>query len=401
MKDKADIVVVGGGPCGSYSALVAASGGAEVLVVEEHTDVGFPSHCAGHISIHGLESLEIGVPSHIIENRIKTATFFSPSGKMLRIECEDPVTYVINRALFDRYLAELAEHAGVSYLTGVRAKSFLIDSGRVRGVSLGEERESLVEAKVVIDAEGVNAALLRKANLPYPMERIVTGVQGYSERVSGVEPESVEVYLGRRYAPGFFAWIIPRKDGSAKVGLASNRGNPKVLLERFIADHPIASRKISKSLSSVSIHPISLGGPLRKTYSEGLIIVGDAASQVKPTTGGGVIFGLMCSRAAGETAANSVAAGDYSSRALSEYEKSWKRLLGREFMIGRATRKILSSLSDAAVDRIFQVAKGFNVENSIGSVSEVDFEERILQYCLRKPNVAIALICSLLSCLLP
>jgi len=402
VRESFDVVVVGGGPCGSFSALAAARRGADVSVIEEHMEIGVPSHCAGHISAHGLKTLGLDIPSDLIENKIRIANFHSPSGRTLRVECEKPVTFVIDRVLFDQYLAELATRAGVSFIRGVCAESFLTDSGQIRGITVRGERRSHVEAKVVIDAEGIHAGLLKKANLPNPREEaMVIGAQGYSARVSDVEPESVEVYLGSSYAPGFFAWIIPRKDGSAKVGLAANRGNPRILLEHFATAHPIASRKISEPLADISFHPIPLGGPSPRTYASGLLVVGDAASQVKPTTGGGIIFGLTCSRVAGGIAADSVAVGDCSSHALSRYQESWIDILGKEFAIGRLTRRILSGLSDSALDRIFWIGKEFRVENSIGCVSEIDFEERILRDSLRKPNVALALLCSLFSCLLP
>jgi len=168
-----------------------------------------------------------------------------------------------------------------------------------------------------------------------------------------------------------------------------------------VTEHPIASRKILEPLTDISFHPIPLGGPSPRTYASGLLVVGDAASQVKPTTGGGIVFGLTCSRVAGDIAADSVAVGDRSSRVLSKYQESWRELLGNEFAIGRLTRRILSGLSDGALDRIFRIGKKFHVESSIGYVSEIDFEERILRHSLRKPNVALALACSLLSCLLP
>lgn len=402
LRESTDIVVVGGGPCGSFSAFAAAKRGVEVCVVEEHNEIGKPLHCAGHISIHGLKTLGIEIPSDMIENRIRMAKFYSPSGRELYIDCRRPVTYVINRTLFDQYLAELAMSAGASYLKGVSARSLLVDSNRVQGIAVSGREEAKVKAKVVIDAEGASTCLLRKSRiLSWSESAIVTGAQGYSSKVSDVASESVEIYLGNDYAPGFFAWIIPTRYGSAKVGLATSRGNPKALLELFCTKHPLASKKISSPLSDVSFHPIPLGGPLSRTYGDGFIIVGDAASQVKPTTGGGVVFGLTCSGVAGETAAEAVQTGNYSSRFLSKYQNLWKEKLGGEFRVGGLTRQILNSLSDRKVDRIFSIGHWFGVENSFGEISEIDFEERILQNSLRKPSVALALACSVFSSLLP
>lgn len=399
---ESDIVVVGGGPCGSFSAMAAAKQGANVSLLEEHGEIGTPTHCAGHISIHGLRTLGLEIPNTMIENKISMAKFHSPSGKTICIDCKRPVTYVINRTLFDQYLAELSARVGVSYIYGVNVKSLWIDSNHIKGVCVDGENLSKIEAKVVIDAEGASASLLRKASLPaLTRTACVTGVQGYSAMVSDVDLESVEIYVGRDYAPGFFAWIIPRQDRSAKIGLATNKGNPRVLLERFCRKHPIASKKIVGPLSDVSFHPIPLGGPPSRTYGNGLIAVGDAASQVKPTTGGGVVFGLACSRIAGNTAAEAIRTGDNSSKFLSKYQMLWKESLGEEFKMGRMTRLFLTGLSDRAVDRIFSIGRMFHVEDSIGDVSEIDFQERILQSSLTKPNVALALLCSLFSCLLP
>jgi digeranylgeranylglycerophospholipid reductase len=402
LRRSTDVVVVGGGPSGSFSALAAAKRGAEVLVLEEHAEIGKPSHCAGHISIHGLKTLGIEIPDNLIENRIRMAKFHSPRGMEICIDCKRPVTYVIDRALFDQYLADLAAQAGASFLKGVSANSLLAGLGRIQGVVTGGREESRIATKVVIDAEGAAAGLLRRSHfLDSKEQAMVTGVQGYASKIFSVAPDSVEIYLGNDYAPGFFAWIIPTLDGGAKVGLATNKGNPRTLLERFCAKHPVASKKIRGPLSDVSFHPIPIGGPPSRTYGDGLVVVGDAASQVKPTTGGGVIFGMICARFAGETAAEAIETGDCSSAFLSRYQSLWEEELGNEFRVGKLTRSMLNGLGDKKVDRIFSIGRWFHIEDSLKEISEIDFEDRILRSSLRKPNVALAVGCAILSSLLP
>ena len=402
MKEDFDIIVVGAGPCGSFSALQAARQGAKVAVIEEHQKIGEPNHCAGHISIRGLKTLGLELPSAVIENRIRMAKFYAPSGKTICIDCKHPVTYVVNRTSFDQHLAGLAEEAGATYLNQVHADSFLIDSNHVQGVLVRGRERARLEARIVIDAEGASAGLLRKTPLPIPSSATyVTGAQGHSAKVRDLDDESVEIYLGRDYAPGFFAWIIPRHDGTAKVGLATNKGNPRVLLDNFAEKHPIASKKIAGPLSDISFHPIPLSGPPSTTYGNGLLVVGDAASQVKPITGGGVVFGLTCSNIAGRVAAEAVRAGNCSSRFLSMYQRLWREELGREFWIGRRARWIMDRLSDRAIDRVFSIGDAFDVGDSLGQVGEIDFAGKVLGSSLRKPNVAFAFLCSLFSCLLP
>ena len=109
--------------------------------------------------------------------------------------------------------------------------------------------------------------------------------------------------MGKAYAPGFYGWLIPKPDGTAKLGLATNKGNPRDLLQKLMAKHPVASKQLGKAkITQISYHAITLGGPIEKTYANGFLAVGDCASQVKPTTGGGVIFGLTCAKIAAETA---------------------------------------------------------------------------------------------------
>ena len=112
---KTDIIVVGGGPCGSYAAYSVAKHGAEVTVCEEHPEVGAPRHCAGHLNISSMKRLGIQVPQEVIENKIKGAVFISPSGKQFVLRSRSPVTYVVNRELFDKHLAELAKKVGADY----------------------------------------------------------------------------------------------------------------------------------------------------------------------------------------------------------------------------------------------------------------------------------------------
>jgi digeranylgeranylglycerophospholipid reductase len=386
VKEKPDIIVVGGGPCGSYSAYTAAKLGAEVLVCEEHETIGAPKHCAGHLNVSSLERLGIRVPPDAIENKIRGAVFCSPSGKQFVLRCRAPVTYVVDRELFDKSLAELAIKAGVQYRFKSRVNSLIFESGCVRGVSLkGEER---VEANVVVDAEGCSSKLLKNTGLHgLRGSMMVKGIQAEVDRVEDVNDAMVEVYFGRNVAPGFFAWIIPRRDGSAKVGLATRAGNPRDYLQRFMEKHPVASKKLKKSRTTyTSIHPIPLEGPLPKTYSDGFLAVGDAASQVKPTTGGGVIFGITCAKLAGEVAYEAVKTQDFSEAFLSRYQSRWKRLVGFDLAAMLRMRRMLDSLSDSRIDGMLVLCSRLGVDSVLEKVGDLDFQGRTLIPMIKYPS---------------
>lgn len=391
----ADVVVIGGGPCGSFSALAAAKLGANVVVCEEHGEIGVPSHCTGHVSISGLQRLGLSLPREIVENEIRGAAFYSPSCLWFSVEFVSPVTCVINRKLFDRHLSNLAVKAGARYFLETRAVSILKDSEFVKGVTIQRKggAEESFSSSIVIDAEGFPPRLLKGTVVDTARSPlIVSGVQAEVDGVVDVDGDFVEVYFGRRYAPGFFAWIVPRKDGSAKVGLATSLGNPREYLNRFMREHPLASKKLGKAqITSISFHPIPLSGSIPETYSNGLLVVGDAASHVKPTTGGGIVLGLLCSRVAGEVAYAALSRGDFSEAFLSQYQSSWKHMVGFDMAVMRRARRLLNQLPDAQLDRIIGLCRELGVDRIMKEVGDLDFQGRTLIRAIRHPAPLVVL----------
>jgi digeranylgeranylglycerophospholipid reductase len=391
-----DVIVVGGGPVGSFAALNLAKLGVSVTVFEEHAEIGVPSHCAGHLSIRSLRNLGLyPLPGKIIENTFSKANFYSPTGTRFSVRLAHPVTAAVNRSLFDQYLAENAEAAGARYRLGSRAQSLLIDGDFVKGVSAKQagKPEDKVWAKMVIDAEGMTSRLLRQAGLSaFNRERLVYAVETEVENVQDVEQDAVEVFLGRNFAPGFYAWLIPRVDGTAKVGLAVKNGNPKDFLQRLMLKHPVASKQLSRArIARMAFHPISLGGPISKTFSNGFITVGDAASQVKPTTGGGVIFGLTCARIAAEVANEALRRSDMSSDCLQTYQQRCRDALGFDFSVMLRVRRFLDSLSDEKIEEVLQFCARIGLDKALENVEEIDFQGQMLLKVLTKPVMFAAL----------
>lgn len=394
MHRKTDIVVVGAGPSGSFSALTAAKMGAEVTVCEEHKEIGLPSHCAGHISIKGLMHLGLHLPTSAVENQIKGAVFYSPSGREFRVRLASPVTYVIERAMFDKQLAQFAQKAGVKFLLETRVKSLLLGNGQVKGVTFGNREK--IASKLVIDAEGCASTILKQIGLQmFDRSLVVNAVNGEVSQIDGVENDTVEVYLGQKFAPGLFAWIIPRRDGSAKVGLATS-GNPRKCLKHFLKSHPIARQKFtSNGVKNLAYHLIPLGGPIPKTYYDGFVTVGDAASQVKPTTGGGVIMGLTCAKIAGESAYHAIQENDFSETCLSRYQHMWQKKVGFDMMVMRRIRLMLNRLSDRRLDKIIHLSSRLNLSESLQEIPEIDFQGKTLIDLLKSPAAWVVALYSL------
>lgn len=391
-----DAIIVGGGPVGSYAALNLAKLGIKATVFEEHPTIGFPSHCAGHISIRSLRSMDLyPLPTGIVENTFCTANFYSPAGTKFSIHLNCPVTVALNRARLDQFLAGQAEATGARFVLGSRVQSLAIADGCIKGVNVkhSDGVEEKFYSKIVVDAEGISSRLLRQSGLKaLKPSGLVYAVEAEVDKVQDVESDAVEVYFGEAYAPGFYGWLIPRLDGSAKVGLATNQGDPREYLKRLMFKHPVASKQFAKAkITQVGYHAITLGGPIKRSYTDGFLAVGDCASQVKPTTGGGVIFGLTCARTAAEIASQALKQGDVSSNFLQSYQKKCDDLLSFDFRVMLRLRRLLDSLSDEKLDEMLRVCGKIGVDRALRNVNEIDFQGKLLLNLLGKPSMFAAL----------
>lgn len=395
MRTASDVAVVGGGPCGSFAAFNLARRGFSVNVFEEHPEVGVPSHCAGHLSIKGLRDLRLyPLPEEIVENAFRGAIFHSPNGKEFSLRFSSPVTCVVNRPLFDKHIARLAEEAGACYHLNSRVDS-IIQHDFIRSVSVeGNGKTANFPTKIVVDAEGTFSRVLRQTGVsPFKRERIVNAVQAEVDDTEKTEPDMVEVFLGNEYAPGFYAWLIPKRDGKAKVGLAARKGNPRRLLENFMHKHPTASKKLKTAkILQMSFHPITLGGMIPQVFSNGLLVVGDSASQVKPTTGGGIVLGMTCARIAADVASESLEKSDFSSSCLGLYQKRCKESVGFDLGVMLKVRRFLDVMPDEKIDEGIGFLSKFGMDRVLQRVQDIDFQGQSMLRLMRRPRMLAALL---------
>ena len=396
-----DVIVVGGGPCGSFTALNLAKLGVNVSVFEEHSEIGVSSHCAGHLSIKGLKLLGLyPLSSEIVENTFCGAIFHSPNGKSFHVRFSSPVTCAVNRILFDKYIAEMAQDAGAHYFLNSQVESLVIENGFVKGVIVRRGKaEEKFSAKVVVDAEGISSRILRQTGLfVFNRHMVVKAVQGEVKNVKDMETDMVEVFLGKGYAPGLYAWLMPKRDGKAKVGLAAKTGNPKELLQRLMLKHPVASKKLRRArILQISFHSIPLGGPIPTTFSNGFLVVGDTASQVKPTTGGGVIFGMTCAKIVAGVAHEALRKKDFSSDFLCTYNKRCNKMLASDVKFMLRIRKIVDALPDEKLDDAIDFCTKIGLAKALQGFEDIDFQGSSLLRTLWNPRVPIALFYFLLS----
>ncbi len=346
MMERCDVAVIGAGPAGSMAAKKAAEGGAAVVIFEEHPRAGWPVQCAGLLGVKAMDESELPLAKFAIRP-VRGATIFSPGGYQITFKSSDVKAWVVDRRLFDRALLAEAARSGVEVMMASPVTSLAREGGRsILDVGRGSDRRK-IEAKVVISAEGVGARIARSAGIGPPREILSSAQVEIPFEVE--DPERVEVFLGEKVAPGFFAWAIPAQEGVARVGL-SCRENACEHLKSLLHSPPIRKR-----LKGGPLHLVVGGlplGPPTSTVADGLIAVGDAAGQLKPTSGGGIYPGLVSAKIAGEVAAAASREGDASADRLSEYERMWRAALESEIRLGMIVHRIRAGMTDSELDDI-------------------------------------------------
>jgi geranylgeranyl reductase family protein len=370
-----DAIVAGAGPVGSYVAGRLAAGGHRVLVLEKRAHVG-DSVCTGIIGQECVQTFAI--EDRVILREASSASLFSPSGNCLHLQREEPQACILDRAAFDISMAERAQKTGADFQFNSRVLNVAIEGDRaVVSVSRQGKEESL-PARVVVIAAGFAPGLIARLGLGVFKDFAI----GAQAEVETRYTDEVEVYFGDM-APGFFAWLVPTAPPMARAGLLS-RQNPRHYLKRWLEDLN-RKGKIAPDEVKIRYGAIPLK-PLPRTCGERLIVVGDAAGQVKPTTGGGIYYGLLSAEIAATTLHQALVDDDLSARRLSRYERGWHKKLGRELRIGYWARRFFERLSDRQVDRIFEVIKTSGIDEALLKAKDLSFDwhgrtiARLLRY---------------------
>ena len=378
-----DVIVVGAGVAGSRAALAAADAGSSVLLLEEHPQVGIPSHCSGVVSVSGLSLLGLEPHYSFKQRMIYGARFYPPRGEPVEVRKNEPVAVIVNRARFDQYLAKQAVGKGAQLQTKTRVSKF--QSNSKSSASVTTSNGNVFTGGIVVDASGAGSRLPEQTGLSTPdWSQLLPGLQ-YELANTLKQDEMVELYFGSRRAPGFFGWNIPTGDHTARVGLASGKGNVKKLLDELVLEKwPSSTVEASKSGS------VLVSGPVEKCWSENFLIVGDAAGQVKQTTGGGIVIGGYCGMLAGKAAAQAAHANPPDrSKYLMEYDQEWRRRFSSDLRKMGLAHRLVSGLSDDTISRLFEALRE-NIAD-IARFGDMDFQGEIISRMLKNRKFAAIL----------
>jgi len=362
---KCDLVVVGAGPAGSMTAKVAAEAGLDVVMLEKRQEIGDPVRCAEGVSKAALKKLVDPDPSWI-SAEVKGARIRAPDGTEIVIS-EDragaEVGYVLERKVFDRALAQRAAEAGAKVMVKTRALGLLMEDGVPAGITAQFVGESLkIEAPLIIGADGVESKVGRWAGIDTALKpKDIETCAQFLVQDDGIDDEYCEFYLGNEIAPGGYVWSFPKGHSLANIGIGvlgskADSGTPIRLLREFMKANFPQGKVLEMMAGGV---PVS--GPIEATVADGVILVGDAARQSDPITGGGIINGMRAGVMAGEIAAELVPKGEVDKKALQVYEKRWRETIGKSITRNFGVKEFFVDLTDDDLNRLIHSLDGVNV----------------------------------------
>jgi geranylgeranyl reductase family protein len=349
------IGIIGGGPVGSYAAYLLAKK-EKVKVFEEHSSVGLPVQCTG-LTTEALNSI-IKVRKSFLVNEISRVKIFSPNGNFINVKLKNK-NFVIDRMKFDRNLARMAKDRGVDFFLNHKFVGFTKSKSGLK-LKFKGRKDFVVER--LIGADGPMSVVAKSAGI-FGKRRFIIGLQA---RVSSnFEKDLINFYLDKRG----FRWIVPESEKVARVGIASY-DNPNLYFKDFLKR--LNKYKVREYHSGI----IPLYSPNIISQKGNVYLVGDAATQVKATTFGGLVPGLICA--------------EELSKAILEnksYQKLWKKRIGKDLLLGLFLRKKLDRFSNENYNKLISLFKKKSLRKIIES-NDRDFPSKFLfKLLIKEPRL--------------
>ena len=343
-----DVAVVGAGPAGSHTARLLAERGYSVALLERDPAPGAPVHCTGIVSKACVD--EFSLPYSLVLHAVDSFVLRSPKGHGTEVKRQSVQGYILDREALDKHLASKAQSAGATLVTSAHVRSIAWQGD---GVALSVNALGTSErlsARMAVMATGFGAPLARDLGLS-SVQELMSGCQAV---VATDIQSQVEVFTGGAMGPGGYGWLVPWKPGRALAGVLSRTHSVRYM-------HSLIGRlqeegRIGAVHEVFRCRPIPLGISA-SSVSDGVLGVGDVVTQVKPTTGGGIYYGLLGAEAAAAAIDDALRLGDVTARGLQPYEATWRAMLEAEIRRGYLLRRVCEQLPDAVVEQLHRLLR--------------------------------------------
>lgn len=377
-----DVAVVGAGPVGSTFARYAAEKGLKVAIFEKKREIGIPLQCAGLLG-NKIKDVNI-LPDEFILNEIHGACLYSPSDTMISMEKEEPLAYVLDRINYDKFLAQLAVDKGAELFLNHRVHNVNIKTGELH------LKDKKVSAEVIVGADGYSSIVSDEFNNDF---RTVHGAQYLVDSgKDSFNEDYFQVNVNSEISPGFL-WTIPLSKSAARIGLFANMDYQhltKVLDEFLENDDELKDAKVLKKYYG----KIPLYDSRKNIVKDRAILIGDSASQVKPTTGGGLIIGFICAKMAAEIVYESITSKNID--ILKDYQKQFKKMYNNELKMQIKVQKTYESLSNEDLDSVILKMKEKEIGKIVSKYGDLDSQSVVMKEII-KSGLLFSILPRLLS----
>ncbi|NCN39216.1 MAG: hypothetical protein COY38_03245 [Candidatus Aenigmarchaeota archaeon CG_4_10_14_0_8_um_filter_37_24] len=343
MKDMYDVVIVGAGPIGCKVGELLGKDH-KILILDKKTEIGKPVQCTGFTSDRIFELS--GASRKIVLNKITRAGFFSPNGNHVTLKSKRPF-YVFDRELFDKEMAKKAEKNDVE----IKMKTEFKDFSRESNFLEIKTSKGNFKTKLLVGADGPNSPVAGVSNLKLP-DSLIVGIQ---ETVQDFfDSDQAELWFGSTISPDFFGWVVPENDKWARVGIGSSQKSG-YYLEKFV------KKRFGKVINTRDkVGGVIRYGLIENSVADRVLLVGDAACQIKPISGGGLIYGLTAAKIASNACKKSLESGNYDYKFLKRnYDDKWKEKLRWPIIQGVFSSSILHKFPDWLFNFGALLGKGF------------------------------------------
>jgi len=373
-----DVLVVGLGPGGSTAARFAANGGAKVIAIDKKAEIGTPIQCAEGVSKRVFDKLEMEPDPRWLRWQVSGVKLISPNGKSIDLDDSNVSTvaygYVLDRKAFDKDLAGHAARAGAEiYLKTRFVSGERLGNGMVRAHARHFGEDVTIDAKIIIAADGVASRVGPFFGIKtfVPLKYMESCVQ--YEMTNMKDIKGLEMYFGKDVAPGGYVWVFPKSSDSANVGIGiipvHSEHNAKYYLDKFLENPRMEGARFVE----LNAGGVPVSRPLKKTYGDNILIVGDAGRIVNPITGGGISTAISSGKYAGIVASEAIKDGKTDEETLSRYEGLWRDDFGKRLDVLYKAQEIFVKMSDDELNDAAEALSKVNLEK----ISEVEILKAI------------------------
>ncbi|WP_458453721.1 geranylgeranyl reductase family protein [Methanobrevibacter sp.] len=370
-----DVVIIGAGPVGSTIAYYLSKKGLNVTLIEKKTQIGYPLQCAGILSKHIFQYNEL--PEEVIINTVQGA-FLHTNDHILKVQKDENVAYIIDRIAYDEYLLKRALDNNVKIINK-KAMDFDIENG-ITYLSDNEQ----ISSKIIIGCDGYNSTLSKKmGNVQnnFNASQILAEIPQKSMEKYRNSTQSgnnyVDTYLNEEIQPGFL-WIIPLKGNRYRVGLFSNQTHKQQ--DEFLKD--FLNRNFEFEIIEKYKGFIPIFNDNINIVKNRAILIGDAAAQIKPTSGGGLLMAFDACKLACKHVCEAINKNNIN--ILYDYQKEFLNRYQREFNYQFKVQKTLNLLSNEDLDYFFLKLKENDCEKLISKYGDMDMQSTLVKEFIKR-----------------